>query len=330
MKLIRYLSLFLLAVASASALTEEKVDQKRDVTPGGKLVVDVDFGTIDVTGGDTKQVIVNAERKISGASEAKEKEFLEAAPITVTQEGNTVTVRARRPKGTGGWLSSWGGSWNTEARYTITVPAKFNAQLDTSGGKILVSNLTGEVRANTSGGTLKFTKIQGPLKGDTSGGSINATDCDGEIQIETSGGKIEVGGGSGSLTASTSGGSIAVSNFGGSAKVETSGGNLRFDNVRGSLNGETSGGSIAALLAAPVPGDVRLETSAGRIEVSVPADAALNLDASTSMGRVTSDLPVTVQGKQERDRLKGTINGGGKLLVLRTSAGGISVKQTSR
>src|SRR5476651_1718426 len=202
MKPIHYLPLVLLAVTAttASALTEERVDQKRDVTPGGKLVVDVDFGTIEVTGGDNKQVIVNAERRISGASEAKEKEYLEAAPITVTQEGNTVTVRARRPK-TGGWLANWGNSWNTEARYTIRVPAKFNAQLETSGGKILVSDLTGEVHANTSGGTMKFAKIHGPLKGETSGGAITATDCDGDIQIETSGGKIDVGGGSGSLTA---------------------------------------------------------------------------------------------------------------------------------
>ena len=326
MKLIHYLPLFLAAATTASALTEEKGEQKRDVAPGGTLVVDVDFGTIDVTGGDNKQVVVNAERRISGASEAKEKEFLEASPITVTQEGNTVTVRARRPK-TGGWLANWGNSWNTEARYTILVPTNFNAHLETSGGKILVSELTGDVNANTSGGTLNFAKIRGPLKGETSGGAITTTDCDGEIQIETSGGKIDVGGGSGSLTASTSGGSIAVRNFGGSAKVETSGGGLRFENVRGSLHGETSGGSISASLPAPVPGDVRLETSAGRIEVSVPANAALNLDASTSMGRVTSDLPVAVQGKQDSDRMRGTINGGGKLLVLRTSAGSISVKQ---
>ena len=328
MKTATHLILLLAAVSTASALTEEKAEQKRDVTPGGTLVVDVDFGTIDVTGGDTKQVIVDAERRVSGSSEAKEKEFLESAPITVTQEGNTVTVRARRPK-SGSWLTNLGNSWNTEARYTVRVPAKFNVQLDTSGGKILVSDLTGSVKAETSGGALKFVRLRGPLKGETSGGAIAATDCDGDIQIETSGGKIDVSGGSGSLTASTSGGSIAVSNFGGNATVETSGGGLRFDNVRGALKGETSGGSIAAALSAPVSGDVRLETSAGRIEVTVPANAALNLDASTSMGRVTSDLPVAVQGKQDNDRMRGTINGGGKLLVLRTSAGGISVKQAS-
>jgi DUF4097 and DUF4098 domain-containing protein YvlB len=315
------------ATTTAWALTEENVSEKRTVTPGGKLVVDVDFGTIDVSSAAGNTVMVTAQRRVSAGDDAKEKEFLAAAPITVTLEGNTVTVRARRAKNGEGW--SWRGSSRLEAKYTITVPEKFNVQLDTSGGGIAVNRINGETRADTSGGSLTFSHLRGPLVGNTSGGSIKVDDCVGVIRIETSGGKIEVTGGSGSVNANTSGGSIAVRNFGGDAKVETSGGGLRFENVRGEIRGETSGGSIAATISAPVPGDVRLETSAGRIEINLPADAALNVDAETSLGRVTSDLPVTVQGRQERDRLRGTINGGGKLLVLRTSAGGISLKQGS-
>jgi DUF4097 and DUF4098 domain-containing protein YvlB len=323
--LLRCTILFVATAATAWALTEENVSEKRSVSPGGKLVVDVDFGTVDVSSAAGDSVTVAAVRRVSASDEAKEKEFLAAAPITVTQEGNTVTVRARRAKNGEGW--SWRGSSRLEGKYTITVPEKFNVQLDTSGGGIAVNRVNGEVRADTSGGSLTFSHLRGPLVGNTSGGIIKVDDCVGVLRIETSGGKIEVSGGSGTVNANTSGGSIAVRNFGGDAKVETSGGGLRFENVRGEIRGETSGGSIAATIAAPVPGDVRLETSAGRIEINLPADAALNVDAETSMGRVTSDLPVTIQGKQERDRLRGTINGGGKLLVLRTSAGGISLKQ---
>jgi hypothetical protein len=38
-------------------------------------------------------------------------------------------------------------------------------------------------------------------------------------------------------------------------------------------------------------------------------------------------LPVTVVGKVARDRLKGTVNGGGKSVVLRSSAGSIHLKK---
>jgi len=328
MKPIHFLPALLLlaSAATASALTEENVNEKRDVSPGGKLVVDVDFGTVEVAPGQANTVAVTAVRRVSLSDSAREKEFLAAAPITVTKDGNTVTVRARRPKNDKGW--SWGGSSKVEGRYTITVPESFNVQLATSGGSITASGLNGETQADTSGGSLSFSHLRGPLVGNTSGGSIKVDDCTGAIQIDTSGGKIEVTGGSGTVSANTSGGSIAVSNFGGEAKVKTSGGSLRLENVRGEIRGETSGGSIAATVPSPVPGDVRLETSAGRIEISLPSNAAMNVDAETSMGRVTSDLPVAVQGRQERDRLHGTINGGGKQLVLRTSAGGINL--TSR
>ena len=60
--------------SSASALTEENVNITRDAKSGGKLVVDVEFGTIDVAPGDNDKVVVNASRKISASSKDKEAE----------------------------------------------------------------------------------------------------------------------------------------------------------------------------------------------------------------------------------------------------------------
>jgi len=126
--------------------------------------------------------------------------------------------------------------------------------------------------------------------------------------------------GCGSLRVQTSGGAVTVANFAGDTKVESSGGRLKLANISGKLNGETSGGAIDAILSSPVAGDVRLETSAGAIRVVAPANAALNVDAETGTGGVTTDLPIA-NTKASRDSLKGTINGGGKTLVLRTGAG---------
>ena len=71
-------------------------------------------------------------------------------------------------------------------------------------------------------------------------------------------------------------------------------------------------------------GDVRLETSGGSITVVTPANAALTIDAETSAGSVRSDLPIT-RNNTESDSLKGTMNGGGTKLVLRSSAGSIEI-----
>jgi DUF4097 and DUF4098 domain-containing protein YvlB len=321
--IIRTILLLVIAVATASAMSEENINEKLDVGPGGKIIVDVDFGTIDVSAGADDKVVVEAHRKIDSNNEAREKEYLAAAPVTVTKDGNTVTVRARRAQKDRNL--NWSGRCRMDARYTVHVPRNFSAELRTAGGSIIGSELTGTMSADTSGGKLKFTHLRGPTGATTSGGSIELNGCEGVVKVDTSGGRIESIDGSGSLEAHTSGGSIVVRNFGGDTKVETSGGRLAFENINGKITGRTSGGSITARLKSPVPGDVDLETSAGSIEVTVPPDAGLDVEAEASSGRVTSDLPF-VGIRTNREEMKGKINGGGKSLLLRTSAGSISIK----
>jgi hypothetical protein len=322
------LTLLLLTLTSCAALaaTEEQTNKTFQVSPGGKLVVDVDFGSIDVTTNTTDAVTVNVWRKVTRGSAEEEQKFLSENPVVFVQDGNTVTVRAHsKDKEKFHWF---GGLKNrNEGKYIIQVPAQFNAQLNTSGGGIAASDVTGEVKADTSGGGLQFARLHGPLNGDTSGGSIHVTDCEGPIKIDTSGGGIEVTDGAGTLNGDTSGGSITVKNFKGPASVDTSGGGITIENVAGKIKGDTSGGSIHAVLLSPVPGDVSLETSGGGITVKVPADAAFNLDAEASGGGVHCDLPVTVQGKREHDELKGTVNGGGPVVHLETSGGGVHVEK---
>jgi DUF4097 and DUF4098 domain-containing protein YvlB len=323
--ILRILFLLALAATSAFALSEENVSQTLDGAPGGRLIVDVDFGTIDVSAGPDDKISVVAHRKIDSDNEALEKEYLASVPVTVSKEGNTVTVRARRHKEKN---ANWSGRCSMDARYTVRVPKSFNSELRTGGGSIMVAEITGTLSADTSGGKLKFTHLKGPAGATTSGGSIELNGCDGPLKVDTSGGRIEAIDGTGSLEARTSGGSIVVRNFGGDAKVETSGGRLAFENVNGKIFGRTSGGSITAKLKSPIPGDVNLETSAGSIDLMVPADAGLDIEAEASSGRVTSELPFTGT-RSDRDSMKGKINGGGKSVVLRSGAGSISIKPSS-
>lgn len=324
--IIRALFLLVVAVSTAAALTEENVSQTLDGTPGGRLIVDVDFGTIDVAAGPDDKVSVVAHRKIDSDNDAQEKEYFASTPITVSKNGDVVTVRARRQNKEKNM--NWSGRCNMDARYTVRVPKAFNSELRTGGGTVMVSEIVGTLSADTSGGKLKFTHLKGPTGATTSGGSIELNGCEGPLKVDTSGGRIDATDGSGSLDARTSGGAIVVRNFGGDAKVETSGGRLSFENINGKIVGRTSGGSISAKLKSPVPGDVTLETSAGSIDLMVPSDAGLDIEAEAGSGRVTSDLPFTGT-RTDRDSMKGKINGGGKSVVLRTSAGSISIKPAS-
>ncbi|MEP6955400.1 MAG: DUF4097 family beta strand repeat-containing protein [Chthoniobacterales bacterium] len=312
-----------LSVSSAWALSEQTRHEQFDCAAGGKLVVDVDFGTIDVATGPDGKVTVEAYRKIDASDEAREKEYFAATPMLVSMEGNTVTIRTRRQNRESSW--KWSGNITMDARYTVHVPAAFQADLRTSGGSISASGVTGAVKADTSGGKLKFSQLHGPLDARTSGGSIALDDCDGDLKVSTSGGAIDANRNRGRLDARTSGGAIAVRGFVGDTEVKTSGGRLTLENMTGNVSGKTAAGSISCSLTDRIAGDVELQTSAGSIEVTVPPRAGANVEARTSMGRVRTEIPMLATRSND-DRLEGTLNGGGKTLTLKASVGSITIK----
>jgi DUF4097 and DUF4098 domain-containing protein YvlB len=315
----------LLTLLSASVASEENLSQQIDVIPGGKLVVDVDFGTIEVGTGAAGKIVLEAHRKVDFGDETKEKEYLAAVPITITKEGNVVTVRSRRKES---WTNWNFGHSRMDASYTLEVPKKFDLDLRTSGGDIAAVDVSGDLTAHTSGGKLQFADLEGALTATTSGGSIRVEGCRCPAEIKTSGGDISVIDGTGVLHARTSGGRIEVHNLSGDADLETSGGNLILEKIRGKLVGSTSGGSIHTSIPGEVVGDMQLRTTAGNIELAVPENAALDIDARTSVGRVISELPLATS-ESGREHLRGKLNGGGKSVVLETSAGSITLKPAS-
>ena len=323
--LLTTLTLVSLTTFTALATSEENIHETKAAQPGGKLIVDVDFGSIDVAPGDNDKVVIDAHRKIEMSSKEKEREYFAAVPIRITTEGNKVIVRATHEhESLGKQLWRMMGHSKQEGRYTFKVPASFNIDLNTSGGDVSANRITGNVKVDTSGGDLTFDQIHGDLHADTSGGDITAKDIEGKTDLDTSGGRVEVTGGRGNLSLDTSGGNVTVLNRVGDTKVSSSGGKLRLGNISGKLDAETSGGSVSAILPSPVAGDVHLETSGGSITVLTPPNAALTIDADTSAGGIRSDLPIS-RTRSDEDSLKGTLNGGGTKLVLRTSAGSIEI-----
>jgi hypothetical protein len=319
------LILLLASSLAAWATTQEQLSKSFTAQPGGRLVVEVDFGSIEVTTNASNEVTIDVFRKVTRSSKADEESFLRESPVTFTQDDNVVTISSHAKTKLKNW---WHGNQRTEGKYTISVPAAFGTQLKTAGGSITVSDLTGETRAETSGGGFKFARLHGTLNARTSGGGIHISDCEGPLKVHTSGGGIDVAGGSGSLEGDTSGGSVEVRDFKGPAHVESSGGGITLENVTGKVEGSTSGGSISARFSSPLSEEVKLGTSGGGVTLRVPDNSAFDLDASTSGGSVNSELPVTVAGKVDHSRLKGPVNGGGKAVVLRTSGGSIHVRKS--
>ena len=122
--LLTTITLVSLSAFTAAAATEENIHETRPAKSGGTLVVDVDFGSIDVVPGENDKVVIDAQRKIGASSKEKEEEYFKAVPITITTEGDRVIVRAtHKHESLGAQLWKMLGRTRTEGRYTIHVPA---------------------------------------------------------------------------------------------------------------------------------------------------------------------------------------------------------------
>jgi len=154
-------------------------------------------------------------------------------------------------------------------------------------------------------------RVRGTVVANTSGGGITVTDAGGSVRADTSGGGITIDSVGGDLRASTSGGGVDVRGARGRVEANSSGGGVtvRF------VTGNSSGGVVSS--------------SGGPVRVEIDPAARLSIDASASGGSVDSDVPITIQGKVEHDSLRGEMNGGGPLLRLRSSGGGVRIARTS-
>src|SRR5688572_15218584 len=128
--------------------------------------------------------------------------------------------------------------------FKVYVPKNVSTDLNTSGGSISISNVTGEQDFRTSGGSLHATHISGKINGRTSGGSIDVSDANDDINLSTSGGSISAKDCSGKMKLTTSGGSLLFKRLKGTIEAKTSGGNVQGKEISGEIDAHTSGGNI--------------------------------------------------------------------------------------
>ena len=129
-----------------------------------------------------------------------------------------------------------------------------------------------------------------------------------------------------SLDVDTTNGAIEVNGVSGMLKVETTNGHIRLDRCAGNVDASTTNGRITAeLLSVDRARTNRLETTNGKIVLTVPSSLAAEIDAGTTNGSIDSELAVTTHSIG-RHSLRGTINGGGAPLRLRTTNGSIEIR----
>ncbi|WP_026461642.1 DUF4097 family beta strand repeat-containing protein [Adhaeribacter aquaticus] len=263
----------------------------------GKLITKTSGGSIKVTGTKSDMAKITMYIRPSNwrnRNDAPSKELLAKYTFDIRKEGNTLYAVAERKE------KSW--IWDDESlsvSFEIEVPQQTTTNLHTSGGSISLGNVTGTQEVKTSGGSLTFKNIKGKIVAHTSGGSIRVNQYNGNLDAHTSGGSINLDEATGILKAHTSGGSIHLKSVSGDIEAHTSGGSIHADVER-----------LGKFLT--------LTTSGGSVHATVPGGKGLDLDlAGNSVKTQLSNFT----GSSEKNRVKGSINGGGTPVKLSTSGG---------
>lgn len=142
------------------------------------------------------------------------------------------------------------------ASFVVRLPDARGVTIDTSNGSVTVKNLAGTIGV------------------DTSNGRIVLSDHDGPATLETSNGSINVANLSGSLFADTSNASVSATNVEGPATIDTSNAGVTLalaDDQGGPLNVDTSNGNINITVGQGFNGRVVFDTSNGVLKIVDPS-----------------------------------------------------------
>lgn len=209
--------------------------------------------------------------------------------VTTRQNGDQVEVEVRQPNP---WFQI--NFVPRSIRIELKVPAEADLDLRTGDGGVEVEPLAGEVSIVTGDGHIALEGVRGRVHLESGDGHIEATGMDGSLEAHTGDGRIHVGGRFDAL------------------HLESGDGRVIAEAREGSRIGD--GWSVTA-------GD-------GPVTLRIPAGLSASLDAHTGDGGISLDLPVTVSGDFGRHTLRGTLNGGGATLTLRTGDGGIRIEKS--
>lgn len=300
--------------------------------PGGQLKIYDVRGDIWVRTWDKNEVRVRERVKMEVYDDREARAVLEELQSARRHRGPLLEIGGAPYRQRGVYVD-----------FQVTTPRQFNVELETSGGELDVSDLTGKATLSTSGGDLKLSNIDGeieartsggdvrvrgatgrtevrtsggdiylvriggPVEAKTSGGNVVVRGADAEVDVRTSGGDIEVRDTGGRVKASTSGGDIEVVNARGSVSVHTSGGDIELENVRGPVEATTSGGDIEGR---DIGGAAEVRTSGGSIEL-LRVNGGVR--ARTSGGDVTVEVTLEDFSKEHEITLRSS---GGDLRLI--------------
>jgi DUF4097 and DUF4098 domain-containing protein YvlB len=153
---------------------------------------------------------------------------------------------------------------------------------------------------------------------------------EGRVDLRTGDGKIDLGNFKGEMELRSGDGSQQIDSVDGKLHATTGDGHIRANGRFDELELKTGDGRVEARATAgsALATGWRLESGDGTVTLEVPENLAADVDLHTGDGHIDLDMPVTTEGKIREGEIRGKLNGGGNLLVIRTGDGSIRLRKS--
>ena len=271
---------------------------------GGRVSVENFNGSVEITAWDRDEV------DVSGTRYARTQELLDQVKVDVLASADAVRIRTQRPATDS---KRWRGGYGV--RYIVKVPRKTELdRIESTNGHLHAEGTEGNARLKTTNGGVKLNSLRGLINATTTNGAVELRDVTGDAELHTTNGSIRTELHKGSVTAETTNGGVRLA--------------LASTSPQKAIHAETTNGNVEISAPSLNGNEIHAESTNGNITVRLPGSAKATVRARTSNARVTSDLDVvTTFTNEKKNRLEGTINGGGPLLELTTSNGSVRLER---
>jgi hypothetical protein len=206
---------------------------------------------------------------------------------SASQDGNRVRFDLRGPA-----FELHFGLARRWVRIEVRVPHETALDVVTGDGSVACERVTGTLRIATNDGNVSVEGLRGAIELRTGDGGIEASDLDGTLAATTGDGRVHVQG--------------------------------RFNRL--DVTSHDGGVTLNASPGSRLDSAWSVSTDDGPVLLRIPPDLAATLDARTDDGRLSVGMPVRLEGALHEDRMRGSLNGGGPELRVRTGDGGITIE----
>ena len=277
----------------------ENINESAALNLDGASVLAIDCDSADIEFVDSDEAKVTIVGEILGVKDTDD-------VLSVYKEGGVLHIDSK--------MEPMFFSISTGLDLTVYMPADsmMDLRIKCASGDILMDGMQfGDMNIKKTSGRASISECSaGDVLYDSTSGGTQMSGCDFDsLRIDSTSGNIDIADVTGTITIDSTSGSVDIHGAQDAIDVVSTSGGVSID-----YNGTD---------VAPIT----VKVTSGGAKLYLDADAAFDLRAKVTSGNIDTNMDITVTGDlgDDDDYVNGSCNGGGNLVSITTTSGGIDI-----